>query len=305
MGIMESVDEARLLKGRTPLVISRLNGGLGNQLFQYAYGRAISLNSGADLALDRSLLEVADGTVTHRNYELDVYGIRARDATPNELRRSRRAMRWPWLSDMKMRTDSPRLYSELLCKPQRDTLLVGFWQSEMCFVSYAAEIAEELTPRRALSAQSNDLAQIARASPSVAVHVRRGDYVSLQAAAKFHGTLPLSYYQRAARRIQDHEERPCWFVFSDDIEWCRDALLFLGESAIFVGHNQGRDAWQDLHLMSLCQHHIIANSSFSWWGAWLSERRGRVGQMIHAPARWFTKSDPFAEYRIPQRWTKL
>lgn len=259
--------------------------------------------------LDLSGLQAGNRKVTRRDYELDAYAIQARTATPGEAQKCRRAMRWSKLgariTGMDVLIESPRLYSNLLRELRSDTVLAGFWQSEICFASCATGIHEELVPRRELSKQNQELAQVIAAAPSVAVHVRRGDYVSLQSAAKFHGTLPMTYYQEAARRIQDRHDRPLWVVFSDDIEWCRGALSFLGSSAMFVGHNQGANAWQDLHLMSLCQHHIIANSSFSWWGAWLSERRGRAEQMIHAPARWFVKSDPYAEYRIPQRWARL
>lgn len=292
-----------------PLLVSRLNGGLGNQLFQYACGRAISLASGAHLVLDASGLQTTNHRVTRRDFELDVYDVRARTATPEEALKCRCATRWgkmgSWIAGVELLAETPHVYPTLMHPIKRDTILDGFWQSETCFALYAEDIRRDLTPRRELSEQSQRIACIIESAPSVAIHVRRGDYVSLPSAARFHGTLPLNYYQEAVRRIRACDRDAMWVVFSDDIEWCRGALTFLDGQSLFVDHNKGRDAWQDLHLMSLCQHHIIANSSFSWWGAWLSERHNREDQMIHAPAKWFVDRDPYAESRIPKRWVKL
>ncbi|VTU34027.1 Glycosyl transferase family 11 [Variovorax sp. SRS16] len=291
------------------MIISRLNGGLGNQLFQYACGRAFSLASGAELVLDLSALESTSRRVTRRHYELSAYAIHARPATRAEALKCRRAMRWgrpgAWMTRLDVLTESPALYPNLLRETRGDTLLAGFWQSETCFARYATEISQDLVPLRALSSQSQKLSEAVASRPSAAIHVRRGDYVNLPSAARFHGTLPMAYYQEAARRIEDRHGQPLWVVFSDDIAWCRGALNFLHGEIVFVDHNQGLDAWQDLQLMSLCRHHIIANSSFSWWGAWLSERRGRAEQMICAPSAWFVHDDPYAQYRIPKRWTRV
>jgi hypothetical protein len=294
---------------KSPILISRLNGGLGNQLFQYACGRSISLASGVQLVLDASGLQSINHRVTRRDFELDVYGIKARTTTIEEGAKCRRAARWgkigAWIAGLELVTEAPDVYPNLRHPIECDTVLEGFWQSENCFASHSEDIRADLTPQRELSEQSRRIAQFLEAAPSVAIHVRRGDYVSLQSAARFHGTLPLTYYMEAAQRIRAHDRDAHWVVFSDDIEWCRSTLSFLDAPPLFVDHNQDRDAWQDLHLMSLCRHHIIANSSFSWWGAWLSERHDRKDQMIYAPAKWFVESDPYEEFRIPKRWTRL
>lgn len=291
------------------MIISRLSGGLGNQLFQYACGRAFSLASGKELVLDLSGLRSVADNVTRREYELGAFDIQARVATPDEEKRCLQALRWRALSrpiaGLSVLKESPRLYPNVLRQSKGDVLLSGFWQSEKCFANSAAVICRDLTPCTSLSPESLAISQAIASDSSVAVHVRRGDYVTLPSAARFHGTLSMAYYQVAAQRIRERDGEPFWVVFSDDIEWCRGALGFLGGNSLFVGHNQGADSWQDLYLMSLCQHHIIANSSFSWWGAWLSEQRGAQQQMIHAPAKWFAKTDPFALYRIPNRWVRL
>lgn len=292
-----------------PIIISRLNGGLGNQLFQYACGRAFSLASGGQLVLDISRLHASNDRFTRREYELDVFDIKARFATWEEMSKSRYATHWgrvgAWMTGLEARIEAPRLYPNVLHQVVHDTVLEGYWQSEICFAAYAKEIHTDLITQRKLSAQSERIAHIVAAAPSVAIHVRRGDYVSLPSAAQFHGALPLAYYREAAQRIRALDRNVLWVVFSDDIEWCRGALSFLGSTPLFVDHNHGCDAWQDLQLMSLCQHHIIANSSFSWWGAWLSERRDRRDHFIYAPVKWFVRPDPYADFRIPTRWTRL
>jgi hypothetical protein len=282
---------------------------MGNQLFQYACGRAFALASGGQLVLDVSQLHAINERVTRRDFELDVFGIKARLATAEEMSKTRYATRWgrvgAWMTGLEVRAEAPNLYPNVVHQVRRDTVLEGYWQSEACFAAYAKDIHADLIEQRELSEQSQRIAHIVASAPSVAIHVRRGDYVSLLSAARFHGALPLAYYQQAAQHIQSLDRNVLWVVFSDDIEWCRSALSFLGSTALFVDHNHGCDAWQDLHLMSLCQHHIIANSSFSWWGAWLSERRNRRNQFICAPAKWFVRRDPYADFRIPKRWTRL
>lgn len=290
------------------MIISRLDGGLGNQMFQYAFGRALSLERRVELVLDASPLNTARRSVTPRNFALDPFAIQARTATERESLKCYRATRWPfygWAIGLTVLKETPASYPVSLPGSQNDMVLAGYWQSETCFDAYANRISEELKPNRDLSKRSEAAAREIADSSSVAIHVRRGDYVSLPAAARFHGTLPISYYEQAAQMIVDRLANPLWVVFSDDLEWCREALSFLNGDVRFIDHNQGPDSWQDLHLMSLCRHHIIANSSFSWWGAWLSEQRGHAGQMIHAPKHWFNGSDPYAQFRIPRRWTRI
>jgi len=119
---------------------------------------------------------------------------------------------------------------------------------------------------------------------SVAIHVRRGDYTSNAYSASF-GTLADSYYKTAIERINAGAQQPVFFVFSDDIEWCRNNLQL--HNAIFIEHNKGVDSYKDLVLMSHCRHNIIANSTFSWWGAWLNQNPQKI---IIAPRIWFGKT---------------
>lgn len=135
---------------------------------------------------------------------------------------------------------------------------------------------------------------------SVSVHVRRGDYVTLASASAYHGLCTLDYYHRAIRHVAERVANPTLFVFSDDPEWTK-ANLHSPFPTHYVDHNPAGKAFQDLRLMSLCRHHILANSSFSWWGAWLSRSNGGL---VIAPERWYAVNRPTPDL-IPARWIRM
>jgi hypothetical protein len=136
--------------------------------------------------------------------------------------------------------------------------------------------------------------------------VRRGDYVSLPAAARLHGALPLEHYRVAIAAVNARVREARWFVFSDDIVWCRASLGLPPEMTHFVDHNQGADSWQDLLLMAQCRHHVLANSSFSWWGAWLADCRFGTDRVVIAPRQWFKGGlQPSLADRYPAHWSVL
>jgi hypothetical protein len=292
------------------MICVRLEGGLGNQLFQYAAGRALAVRHGAELLLDDSALRGRSRRATPRQLELQRFRHVGRIASAAEARWLPLMRRLPRLS----RVLGPWLtYVErgLMFNPAFETLsdstyLVGYWQSPRYFEAIAARLCEELQPVEPMSARSIDVAHRIEGGESVAVHVRRGDYVTLQAAAALHGTLPIAYYVTAIARLREAVASPHFFVFSDEPEWCASNLPLHPEEATFVSHNTGPLAWQDLMLMSRCRHHVIANSSFSWWGAWLADRRSASPQrQVVAPARWFGGQAHDTRDRFPSHWTTI
>lgn len=293
------------------MICVRLNGGLGNQLFQYATGRALALQHGCELLLDASRLQASVRNVTPRPFELSHFRHRARVASTSETRRlawlHRMAAVSHWVSPWRTYVERGLRYNAAFAELPDQTYLVGYWQSARYFAPVAREIASELSAARPLSPASEAVAEAMSRGPSVALHVRRGDYVSLAAAASLHGTLGLPYYEAALQRVRAQVEGSRYFVFSDDIAWCREHLPLGAEEAVYVDHNAGPDAWQDLVLMATCRHHIIANSSFSWWGAWLRDQRlGESGHLVIAPARWFA-GQPAEDLsdRFPAHWVVL
>lgn len=290
------------------MICVRLNGGLGNQLFQYATGRALALRHGCELLLDTSPLQATARHVTPRPFELDHFRHQARVATAAETRHLAWLHRVPalshWVTPWRMYVERGRGYNASFAELPDKTYLVGYWQTSRYFASVAGQIAAELSASRPLSPASEAVAEAMSRGPSVALHVRRGDYITLASAASLHGALGLPYYEAALQRVREQVQGARYFVFSDDIAWCRERLPLGAAEAVYVGHNTGADAWQDLLLMSSCRHHIIANSSFSWWGAWLADQRyGASGHVVIAPARWFAglpSEDP--SDRFPAHW---
>lgn len=290
------------------MICVRLDGGLGNQLFQYAAGRALASRHGCALLLNAGRLEGTVRKVTPRSFELDHFRHLGRLATDAQ----RRSLSWlprvapisRWFSTWSAYVERGPGYNERFARLPDQTYLVGYWQSHRYFSHIAQQIAADLMPAKPLSVASEAVARAAAQEVSVAVHVRRGDYVSLPAAANLHGALGLDFYVPALARVRKQVGDARYFVFSDDLAWCRANLPLSNAETVFVDHNVGPDAWQDLILMARCTHHIIANSSFSWWGAWLADQRhGETGHLVIAPARWFA-GQPQQDHRdrFPSHW---
>jgi hypothetical protein len=143
--------------------------------------------------------------------------------------------------------------------------------------------------------------QLIDETESICVHVRRGDYVSNRAAADFHGTCSTAYYKSAVARIARNMEKPVCYIFSDDPDWVRRELLF-DIPAVIVDVNGPAQAHQDLWLMAACRHYVIANSSLSWWGAWLGRYSNKF---VVAPSRWFLTNDKSTVDLLPSAWDIL
>jgi Glycosyl transferase family 11 len=283
-------------------VTVRLAGGLGNQLFQYATGRALAMQHGVPLWLDHSALDRHVAGETPRTFELDMFAIRAEAApstfmahirsSPSLLGRLTQA----FAQDRIVRELGKRFQPSLL-RHKPPVLLIGYWQCERYFEGIAAELRQELIPLAEPAPQNIRLAELMCQAPCASIHVRRGDYVSDPSANRFHGTCSPSYYTQAAQLLSDQHRVDRFFLFSDDLSWCRTNLTLPGE-VIPVHHNQRQQSYWDLWLMRQCHHHIIANSSFSWWGAWLNERPDKV---VIAPKRWFADHTIVHDI-IPSTW---
>ncbi len=273
------------------MVIARLTGGLGNQMFQYAAGRALADRLGAELLLDTRAFQhtLAFQAYTRRDYALGQFRLRARVATPEDLKE------WPrWVVDIGMRLAFARPFfrrwhfeSAITYDPNVRTLqdpvcLVGYWQSERYFSDIADRIRADFTLKQPLSGTNAEVLERAHSGSSVGVHVRRGDFENLDTAAQVHGLCSIDYYRRAISLVRNRCPECPFLIFSDDPQWAR-AELPLDSSAVFVVGNAERPE-QDLALMSACKHHIIANSSFSWWAAWLGSS---PEQIVIAPTPWY------------------
>jgi hypothetical protein len=287
------------------MIIVNLKGGTGNQLFQYALGRHLALKNNAVLKLDVGGLDRANivGDI-YRPFQLEQFAIAAKVATPEEVKSLKYpygifSKAWRFISFKLSRDKNTSFHPHVLNKTG-DFYLDGFWQSPRYFETIRETLLQELTLRAPLSETAANFAhQIKNTPNAVSLHVRRGDYTKNELVQKQFGSCSPTYYQEAISKIKQVVARPTFFVFSDDIPWVK-ANLALPEETVYV-HGEGMRDTEELMLMSACAHNIIANSSFSWWGAWLNQNPDKV---VVAPTPWF-ETAPFDKNLIPSSWTQL
>jgi len=257
-------------------MVVRLHGGLANQMFQYAFGESVGAARKEDVFYNQ------DGP-----RRLDVFNIKNTSASRET---------GPAFHDVNH-------FDERVYSLTRGTSFVGYWQTEKYFDE--GMVRREFSIKGQPSEESLRMADtIAQAGEGSAfLHVRRGDYV-FDYNAKFHGMPSMRYYNEAVERIRAHKENARFFVFSDDPEWCQVSF----PNFTVVSHNKivdrgipGREH-EDIWLMSQCHHGAIANSSFSWWGAWLGTQPTKL---IFAPKNWFVNNQAESRDIVPTRWTKL
>jgi hypothetical protein len=292
------------------MIISRVIGGLGNQMFQYAHGRALSIALDVPHRLDISGFE---GNSRHNGFELDqVFDLDIRTADESDLRMVL-GMRAPeFVRRVLLRNRFAKFRGRhLVVEPQlnywpqimripEDSYLIGYWQTEKYFSHAVDSVCADFAFTRPLHGLNAEAAATIGSVPSVSLHVRRGDMANNRSALAIHGLCTLDYYSRAVEYIAAHVERPQFFIFSDDSSWVREHL-HIDHPCHYVQHNVGAESYNDMRLMSMCRHHIIANSSFSWWGAWLNRRADKV---VVAPRRWFA-IDLDSSDIVPAAWVRI
>lgn len=272
------------------MIVMRMKGGLGNQMFQYAAGRSLALKTGLSLALDRRHYQ----REREHGYALEGFALADIPLDAAQLPPLLRDRPLAYcLSRLTRRYPQPLRESSLGFDPAIAAVsgpawLEGYFQSERYFLSQAATIRAELTPISPLDAENARWLDEIKAEPrAVSLHVRRGDYVRNLKFSAMHGTCTPDYYARALAHVaQKMGAEPVIYAFSDDLAWVRENMQLPAKIKV-VGHNNASRNVEDLRLMSACRHHIIANSSFSWWGAWLNPRKEKI---VTAPAVWF--ADP-------------
>jgi hypothetical protein len=293
------------------MIIARLVGGLGNQLFQYAVARRLAHVLQAPLKLDRTYYE----TRRLRSYHLHAFNIEESFASREQLseilgpsgkglvriafrlRKSwKPGSRWTVIREGHIGPLDPRVMNA-----SGNVYLDGYWQTEKYFADVQDIIRREFTVKYEQDPQSQEIVRLIESTRSVSVHIRRGDYVSDARTSRVHGSCPLGFYQECVRRIVERVALPRFFVFSDDPRWAVENLR-LEWPTTYVTHNDASKAYEDLRLMSSCKHNIIANSSFSWWAAWLNPNPGKI---VFAPRKWL--NDPTYDTRdlVPRTWIRV
>jgi len=294
-------------------IITNLIGGLGNQMFQYSCGYALSQESGLNLKISTDMYSINH---CHNGFELsNVFDVDIDIATNSDLkeilgpilystyvRKLLSKIEIPHLKKYAFIDNSNNIYEDYVNKiPVSGCYLQGWWQSEYYFLKYAEEIRELFSFKDELYRLNDKLRQEITNSNSISLHIRRGDYVSNKKASSILGSCPLSYYLSAIRKMKMLFSDARFFVFTDDPEWVLKNILTRYTDMTLITHNINAMSYSDMHLMSLCSHHIISNSTFSWWGAWLNPSNLKK---VIAPKQWYLNG--FESHSIvPLDWIKI
>lgn len=313
------------------MIITRLNGGLGNQMFQYAFGRIASLKrskagKAEELKLDITgygapKMNIRLEPDTYRAFRLGFFNIQAEIATTEEVRKAKYPLGiiskgWRGFKHKLLRkfyidyhpeqmdrlAKSGGIFAAIkdrIFPPYAD----GFFQSELYFNApefRSAIVSDFQLKPEWISPAMKDIDDVIRqAEGSVSLHVRRGDYVSHKTVAKVQGACSPEYYAEAISRIASSVPNPHFFIFSDDIEWVKQNIP-IGHIATYVSNPALKD-YEELVLMSHCKHNIIGNSTFSWWGAWLNQNPDKT---VIAPKRWTARNTENPNI-IPAGWIRI
>ena len=267
------------------MIIVRILGGLCNQMFQYAYAKALE-SKGFKVKLDLSGFK---NYKLHGGYQLDKYNINIQSVKGSTLFLSK-------INPFRVVKEKNLLFSDSLSSPKGNEYVKGYFQTE----KYFSEIRNTLLKQYCLLGKLSDSTKkyksnIIQSKNSCSIHIRRGDYISNIKSNNIHGTCSLEYYNSAIQTIEKKYKKVTFFIFSDDITWTKKNILL--KDSTYVDHQCLPH--EDLYLMSLCKHNITANSSFSWWGAWLNKNNNKT---VIAPKKWFrTKENEI----ICENWMKL
>lgn len=292
-------------------IIAQLQGGLGNQLFQYATARALAHRHKCALLLDQSWFGKGYAGVTTREQLLATLNTKgvliSYEPSLNRPKRMRRILQKLWpinpyiYSEQTPYCFDPRLLKAPAFKNQ-NLYLMGYWQSYRYFDSIKNILQIEISPKAPLDPHYQNYLHHIQSSNAAMVHVRRGDYVHLASAAKVHGFIGLEYYQRGMESLLEKNSATHFFVFSDDLQWAKDNLPHQEKSTFIQSLDQNDAVVQELELMTHCQNHLIANSSLSWWAAWLGKNSS--GTVI-CPGKWTNNPDLNWDDLLPSHWQRI
>ena len=284
------------------MIIVKLNGGLGNQMFQYAIARHLALLNRSSLLFDIDLL-LHNTVENYRGFQLRVFNISGKTVT--KRKHFGKDINHEKLNNF-FHVNEKKVFhfDESVLELRGDIYLEGYWQSEKYFTDIRNVFLKEFVIKTRINKINKDILESIRKSNAVCVHVRRGDYISNLNTYSNHGFCSLQYYKDANTMIVDKTQNPKFFIFSDDPAWCKSSLSFISPSCI-VDVNPPNKGYEDLRLMMNCKHFIIANSSFSWWGAWLSKNTNKI---VIAPKQWFKLKHKWGDYTkdlFPKEWIQI
>ena len=282
------------------MIISQIIGGLGNQMSQYAFGRYLSLKHNTELKIDITGYE----WYKTQPYLLNNFNICAEEATKSEIQslKSNRVLAKLGITKPSYVLERDMVFNKSYKDTKNNSYLEGAWGSELYFKEIEDTIRKDFTIKKPLDVTNKHIVHVIKNMSSAAsVHFRRGDYVTDKEANKIHGTCSIEYYTKALDYIYDNiNPQVCAVIFSDDIDWVKNNF-HPNFPHIFIDTNDVYNGYKDMYLMSLCKHHIIANSSFSWWGAWLGTNPNKI---VITPKKWFN-ADYNTSTLLPDGWITI
>jgi hypothetical protein len=295
------------------MIIVKLEGGHSNQLFQYATGRRLAEHLGVELFMDNHWFSAITEDDTSRFYELGDYKLPQKFISRDSF-----ALVEDKAEDLKARfygltkgrlkprvkhiREKGHLFDTSILDLSDNVFLDGYWQNENYFKDIRPLLLKQTELKTKLNAKNSNWLKEVKDSYSVSLHIRRGDYVENKNTNKFHGVMSIDYYKKALEFVAKNtsQKNLKLFVFSNDIDWCKQNLKFAFPTTFIDGKNSGAE---DMRLMKHCKHNIMANSSFSWWGAWLNQNPDKI---VIAPKIWFQDKQANAETDIvPRDWIRL
>lgn len=301
------------------MIIVNIYGGLGNQMFQYALGRSLSQKLNTSLKIDYSI------NLTRKDFNpddipsiFDIFNINVEKATIQEIRKFKASNKYSILKNIyiyiinkypiffktkfKLIKETNSDFNRLIMSLSGNCYLSGYWQSEKYFINIKDLIWENFNIKNPLERDNLEVAKKIENSVSVSIHLRGRDYITKSETNKIHFTCDNSYYERSINYILERVKNPAFFIFSDDPEWAKSFLKINYPCTFVEGNSWNKKSFEDLRLMSLCKHNIIANSSFSWWAAWLNKNPNKI---VIAPVKWFNDSSRNSKDIIPNSWIKI
>lgn len=293
------------------MIIAQITGGLGNQMFQFATAKALSLHLDTDLKLDLQSFkrEILPELEVPRNFELTAFkNFEYKEATVNEIKSfnsnniiNKKIEKLFPAHKRKIYTESAYIFDKNFFKTNAPVYIKGHRQSEKYFKPYTKEIKKIYELKDILMEEVKELGKEISKQNSVSIHIRRGDYLRLPIILDWHGVLEKEYYFNAIKIIQSKIPNLKIFYFSDDVNWVNKELMPTYPGTI-VSENISKTHYHDFYLMQSCKNQIIANSSFSWWAGWLNPNPDK---MVVAPKKWFNNAPYDTRDLIPPEWIKI
>ena len=269
------------------MITTNIYGGLGNQMFQYACGKSLSIKNNTELGIEKTLFK----NYELRDFLLDKFNTKYK--APNYSKLQRNLISNYYIRAVLFYLNKFKIFQFGLFFEKEDfkynkkiespniKFIYGYWQSVDYFENIRKELLKDFTLKERLDTINKELMEEIRSSNSISLHVRRGDYLKMKDSENGHGLCSLEYYDNAIKYISKEVLNPHFYVFSDDIDWVKNSLK-IPFPVTFINNNY-KNPEKDLILMKNCKHNITANSSFSWWGSWLNENLNKIVVM---PSKW-------------------